>query len=110
MRLLGKVVSSPFLIEEFRAPIADRFTLNLINNRIVREEDFYTNPKGAGVYLKRESLKRYFTEYETMLNHEFIHPKTKENTSFRKCFRIQTENLASTIQNDSPYIPFALEI
>ena len=57
-----------------------------------------------------EALKRYFVEYETMLNHEFIHPKTKENTTFRKCFRLQAENLASTIQNDSPYIPFILEI
>jgi len=106
----GRASLAADLIEEFRAPIADRFTLNLINNRIVGEEDFYTNPKGAGVYLKREALKRYFTEYETMLNHEFMHPKTKENTTFRKCFRLQAENLASTIQNGSPYIPFALEI
>jgi len=106
----GRASLAADLIEEFRAPIADRFTLNLINNRIVGEEDFYTNPKGAGVYLKREALKRYFIEYETMLNHEFIHPKTKENTTFRKCFRLQAENLASTIQNGSPYIPFALEI
>jgi len=106
----GRASLAADLIEEFRAPIADRFTLNLINNRIVGEEDFYTNPKGAGVYLEREALKRYFTEYETMLNHEFIHPKTKENTTFRKSFRLQAENLASTIQNGSPYIPFALEI
>jgi CRISPR-associated protein Cas1 len=106
----GRASLAADLVEEFRAPIADRLTLNLINNRIIREEDFYTNPKGAGVYLKREALKRYFTEYETMLNHEFIHPKTKENTTFRKCFRLQAENLASTIQNGSPYIPFALEI
>ena len=74
----GRASLAADLIEEFRAPIADRFTLNLINNRIVGKKDFYTNPKGAGVYLKREALKRYFTEYETMLNHEFIHPKTKK--------------------------------
>jgi CRISPR-associated protein Cas1 len=106
----GRASLAADLVEEFRAPIADRLTLHLINNRMIREEDFYTNPKGAGVYLKREALKRYFTEYETMLNHKIIHPKTKENTTFRKCFRLQAENLASTIQHDSPYIPFALEI
>jgi CRISPR-associated protein Cas1 len=98
------------IIEEFRAPIADRLTLSLVNNRVLRQEDFYSNPKDGGVYLKREGLKRYFVEYESMLNREFIHPETKENTTFRKCFRIQAERLASSIQDDVLYLPFAQEI
>lgn len=98
------------LMEEFRAPIADRITLNLINNRIFSQEDFYANPKTEGVYLKRESLKRYFVEYETMINGEFLHPKQKEKTTLRKCFRIQAENLASHIQNNIPYTSFVMEI
>jgi CRISPR-associated protein Cas1 len=98
------------LMEEFRAPIADRTTLNLINNRIFCEEDFYANPSTGGVYLKREPLKRYFVEYETMINREFLHPQQKENTTFRKCFRIQAENLASHIQNNIPYTSFVMEI
>lgn len=97
------------LMEEFRAPLADRLTLNLVNNRIFQQEDFYTNPE-EGVYLKRESLKRYFVEYEGTLNKEFIHPETKEKTTYRKCFRLQAEKLASSLQNDGPYIPFELEI
>jgi len=97
-------------MEEFRAPIADRLTLNLINNRIFRQDDFYNNPKGGAVYLKRESLKRYFVEYESMLNHKFIHPQTKENSTMRKCFRLQAERMASNIQNYNTYIPFVLEI
>ena len=97
------------LLEEFRAPVCDRLTLNLVNNRVFKPMDFKSNPKGGGVYFKREALKRYFLEYETMLNHEFIHPQTKESTTFRKCFRIQAEKLALTIQNNSLYIPFTLE-
>ncbi len=96
-------------MEEFRAPIADRLTLHLINNRIFGQEDFYSNPN-EGVYLKRESLKRYFVEYEDTLNHEFTHPQTKGNTTFRKSFRIQAERLAAHIQNGSQYIPFEMEI
>ena len=106
----GRASLASDLMEEFRAPIGDRLTLNLINNRVFGQGDFYSNPNDSSVYLKRESLKRYFVEYENMLNHEFIHPRTKENTTFRKSFRIQAERLASSIQNDSLYIPFELEI
>lgn len=81
-----------------------------MNNRVLQQEDFYSNPKDRGVYLRREALKRYFVEYESMLNREFIHPETKENTTFRKCFRIQAERLASSIQSDVPYLPFAREV
>ncbi|RIJ91410.1 MAG: hypothetical protein DB853_07785 [Candidatus Brocadia sp.] len=67
------------------------------------------NPN-EGVYLRREALKRYFVEYEGMLNREFIRQETEENTTFQKCFRLQTERLASCIQNTIPYIPFELGI
>ncbi len=105
----GRTSLASGLMEEFRAPIADRFTLNLVNNRIFKPEDFYTNPE-EGVYLKHESLKRYFVEYEGTLNNEFIHPETKEKTTYRKCFRLQAEKLASSLQSNSPYMPFEVEI
>jgi CRISPR-associated protein Cas1 len=98
------------LLEEFRAPIADRFALKLINNRVLKVEDFYNNPKGDGVYLKRDALKRYFAEYEDFINHEFIHPETKEKTCFRKCFRIQIEKLASCIKGEKEYRPFYVDV
>ncbi|GAX62152.1 hypothetical protein SCALIN_C28_0356 [Candidatus Scalindua japonica] len=105
----GRASLASDLMEEFRAPIADRFTLYLVNNRIIGEADFYANPKGGGVYLKREPLKRYFREYEKMINREFVHPNTGENSTWRKCFRIQAETLAAHIQNERPYVPFELK-
>lgn len=98
------------LMEEFRAPIADRLTLNLMNNRVFKSEDFYANPKDGAVYFKREALKRYFVEYEEMMNHEFTHPATKENTTLRKCFRPQAEQLAARIQDGMAYEPFIMEL
>ncbi|MEK7700020.1 MAG: CRISPR-associated endonuclease Cas1 [Planctomycetota bacterium] len=105
----GRASLASDLMEEFRAPISDRLTLHLVNNRIFKQDDFYTTPQ-EGVYLKRESLKRFFVEYEGALNNEFIHPVTREKTTYRKCFRLQAERLAATLQNDSPYVPFELEI
>ncbi len=97
------------LIEEFRAPVADHLVLNLLNNKVFKENDFYTKPKGEAVFLLHDSLKRYFVEYEKAINHEFVHPITKQNTTFRRCFRIQIESLASCLQNGSEYVHFVME-
>jgi len=55
-------------------------------------------------------MKRYFAEYEKFLNREFDHPETGTKTSLRKCFWLQAEKLARTIQDNGDYIPFAMEI
>mgnify|MGYP001580827089 FL=1 len=106
----GRASLASDLQEEFRAAVADRLTLRLINNRIIKQEDFYKNPKGDGVYLTREAMKRYFAEYEDLINSEFTHPDTKEKTDLRRCFRIQIERLASYIKGEKEYTPFCLEV
>ena len=106
----GRASLAADLQEEFRAPIADRLALNLVNNRIFKHEDFYSNPKDGAVYFKREALKRYFVEYEKVVNHTFIHPETGLETTMRKCYRRQAEKLASAIQDEGYYTPFMLEI
>ena len=44
------------LIEEFRAPLVDRFVLNLINRNQIKAEDFERTPDG--VALKKDSRKK----------------------------------------------------
>lgn len=90
----GRASLASDLMEEFQSPVAGRLTLNLVNNRVFGKEDFYSNPKER-VYLRREALKRYFVEYEEMLNREFVRQENGENTTFRKCFRYQAEKLAA---------------
>nr|CBX29216.1 hypothetical protein N47_J01970 [uncultured Desulfobacterium sp.] len=90
--------------------MADRFTLNLINNKVFCPDDFHANPSGEGVYFNRDAMKRYFAEYEKHLNREFNHNETGTKTTLRKCFRHQAEKLAGTLQDNSPYVPFKMEI
>ena len=106
----GRASLASDLQEEFRAPIVDRLTLRLINNRMLCVGDFYKNPKGEGMYLTREAMKRYFAEYDDFMNAEFIHPDTMEKTTFRKCFRIQIERLASCVKGEREYLPFYMEV
>jgi CRISPR-associated protein Cas1 len=54
-------------------------------------------------------MKKYFTEYEKYLSREFKHSETGENTTLRKCFRIQAEKLAGFIKGGSAYTAFKLE-
>ena len=104
----GRASLAADLVEEFRAPVVDRFTLNLINNRVFAEADFHSNPRGEGIYFNREAMKRYFAEYESYLNREFIDAGTEGKTTLRKCFRCQAEKLAAALQTDDAYTPFSL--
>lgn len=105
----GRASLASDILEEFRAS-ADRLTLSLVNNRVFKEDDFYRNPKGDGVYLMREALKRYFAHYERYLAREFTHPDTNETSTLRKCFRLQAERLSNTIRGGAPYATFNLEV
>jgi len=104
----GRASLASDIQEEFR-PSVDRLTLYLINNRMLSQEDFYTNQKDGSVYLKREAMKKYFVEYENLLCKEFRHPETGENTTMRKCFRLQAERLAAAIKGTATYLPFRLD-
>jgi len=45
----------------------------------------------------------------TMINRNFTHPVVKEDTSYRKCFRIQAESLAVCINDKGAYVSFKQE-
>lgn len=104
----GRASLAADIQEEFRA-VVDRFTLFLINNRMLGMEDFYRNEKDGSMYLKREAMKKYFAEYEKGIGREFKHPETGDSTTLRKCFRIQAEKLAGYINGSPVYLPFNLE-
>ncbi len=104
----GRASLASDLIEEFRASV-DRFTLFLINNRVISRDDFYENPKG-GVYLNRAPLMKYLAQYEQNVTREFTDPETGTASSLRKSFRSQAEKLASCVKTGSDYHPFKLEV
>lgn len=104
----GRASLAADIQEEFRASV-DRFTLFLINNRMLCSMDFYRNDKDGSMYLKREAMKKYFAEYEKFLSREFRHPETGDATTMRKCFRIQAEKLAGYIKGRGEYKAFMPE-
>lgn len=86
-------------------PLVDRLTLNLINNRVFQEEDFYQHTSG-GVYLQDEPRKRYFQEYERFVCRPWNCPEEQVETDFRRHFRRQAERLMQAVAGGSVYQPY----
>lgn len=59
----GRVSLALDLIEELRAPLADRFVLSLINKKVITRKNFKTKENGA-VIMDDEARKRLLTEWQ----------------------------------------------
>ena len=93
------------LLEEFRPSLVDRLTANLLNLGILSAGDFSRTPEG-GLYLNREGKRRYFIEYEKMLNEPFA--LEGSTLTFREVFRRQADRLAALLSRGEPYESFIL--
>jgi CRISP-associated protein Cas1 len=106
------------LVEEFRHPLVDRFTLAAINRQVFSQVDFTTSAGGPQnrvghpaaeatlprLVLQPDALKRYFAEFEKFMTAERITNGGKR-ISFRLCFRRQAEALAAAINTGQIYQP-----
>jgi len=91
------------MAEEFRH-IAERFTLFLVNNGIIKVEDF--EKKDEGFYLKERARREFFTQYEKRMLKKFYYPEIEKHVSYREVFRHQIYKLAKAIQEGEEYKPF----
>jgi len=91
------------LLEEFRAPVIDRLTLDLVNRRIVNESDFEGHGE-AGVYLNASGREKYLPAY-----HECIEgPIPGQSLGVRDLIRRQATRLRDAIRGHCDYSPFRL--
>ncbi len=72
------------LMEPFRAPICDLLTLNLLNHRVLTEDNFQYDAEESGFYLKQESHKDFFYAYENAMTRKFTLTKGAPHTDFRQ--------------------------
>ena len=102
----GHATLASDLMEEFRAPLVDRFTLSLVNNRVFLEDDFFLHKPSGGMHLKKEPSKRYFAHYEKFLTRDNVIEDGSTLSSYRKLFLRQAERLKKAIADDVPYVPY----
>ncbi len=100
----GRVSLALDLLEEFRAPWADRFVLTLINRKQVQTNDFVTEASGA-VRLTDDGRKTVLTAWQERKQIEIRHPYLEEKVSIGQLPHCQAMLLARHIRGDTEYYP-----
>jgi CRISPR-associated protein Cas1 len=92
------------LLEPFRAPLVDRLTLRLVNERILTCADFGTRVTGAGgVILLPDSLRRYLEQYEAAMTAA----RAAAPGGMRQALATQVESLARALRDGVPFAAYA---
>jgi len=87
------------LVEEFRAFIADRLALSLVNRRQVAERGFTTGETG-GVWMDDDTRKTVLVAYQERKQEEITHPFLEENTTVGMLVHLQALLLARFLRGD----------
>lgn len=92
------------LLEEFRAPWADRFILTLINRRQIKQKDFITEAGGA-VRLTDDARKMFLVAWQERKQEEISHPYLQESVPIGVLPHCQAMLLARHLRGDTEYYP-----
>jgi len=94
------------LMEEFRAYLADRLALTLVNQRQVQAKGFETSESGA-VWMDDPTRKTVLVEYQKRKQQDIQHPFLGEKTTVGLLVHLQARLLARYLRGDlDGYPPF----
>lgn len=94
------------LLEELRAPLADRFVLSLINLGTTTERDFVQKENGA-FYLTDDARKRFLAAWQKRKQEVINHPFLKEKLPWGLVPHAQAMMMSRYIRGDlDAYPPF----
>ncbi|QEG25230.1 type I-C CRISPR-associated endonuclease Cas1c [Mariniblastus fucicola] len=94
------------LIEEFRAFLADRLVLSLLNRKQIQARDFDVTESGA-VLLKEKPRKEVLAAYQKRKQDVITHPFLNEKTTVGLLVHLQARLLARYLRGDiDDYPPF----
>ncbi|MCX7109832.1 MAG: type I-C CRISPR-associated endonuclease Cas1c [Proteobacteria bacterium] len=94
------------LLEEFRAPLADRLALTLINRAQIQPKHFEEREGGA-VLLTDEGRKLVITAWQTRKQEEITHPLLQQAVPVGLLPQLQARLLARRLRGDvKHYVPY----
>lgn len=105
----GRAALALDLMEEFRAVLADRLALTLINRAQVTEKDFVERPGGA-VVLHDDARKTVVVAYQERKQEEVTHPVIESKLPIGLLPHLQARFLARTLRGEMEgYLPFLMK-
>jgi CRISPR-associated protein Cas1 len=93
------------LLEPFRAPLVDRLTLKLVNEKTLTEADFgqrLTGDAAGSVMLVPDSLRKYLEHYEAAV----AEPRQRAPSGIRERWQAEVEKLAAAIRDGAGFAPY----
>lgn len=94
------------LVEEFRAPMCDKFVLMLINKQLVNSNDFIKHENGA-VLLTEDGRRKFITAWQKRKGDIVTHPYLEEKVEWGMLPYAQALLLARFLRGDlDSYPPF----
>lgn len=92
------------LMEELRAPLADRLALSLVNRRQLRAADF-RQMEGGAVLLTDDARRSVLTAWQDRKREERLHPFLQEKAPFGLVPFLQAQMLARHLRGDIDAYP-----
>lgn len=94
------------LMEELRAPVADRLCITLVNNRVLQDKHFERQESGA-VFLGEDGRKLFLSAWQNKKKEEITHPYLKEKMAWGLVPYVQSLLLARCLRGGlDGYPPF----
>lgn len=99
------------LIEAFRAPLAEGLAVYLVNNRILRAEDFLHDPAapGHGIRLLPASARKLVQGYESWLARSIQDPRTGRSSTWRGLLLIEARRYARAAEAVGGFLPYLMK-
>lgn len=94
------------LMEEFRALFVDRLVLGIVNNKILKEDDF--KEVLGEVKMSKKAVKKFLEAYEAKKYDEIYHPTFKYKATYQQCFHLQARLLSKALMEEIQYTPFLI--
>lgn len=94
------------LMEEFRSPIADTLMLALVNQQILKLDDFTEPNEQGGVYLGDRGRRLFIQAFEKRISTELAHPDAVQPVTYRRIIQLQIRRYKRCLLADVPYEPF----
>ena len=96
------------LMEPFRAPVADRFVLTIVNRGQMQPGDFEKRDDHGGLFLKPEAMRRFFETYERWMLTPVLRVEDKQY-NFRDLLRKEVANFAALLRAGGKWQPYGFD-
>lgn len=94
------------LMEEFRSPIVDSLMLSLVNQSVLKINDFEQIHSNEGIYLTDKSRRKFLAQFESRMNERVTHPAVQTQISYREAIQLQIKLYKRSLLSSITYEPF----